>query len=196
MTKRHETALHEAAHAVVSFGLGVDFMYIVLWDDENGEVVPECAKCPSCNYYYEKNDPASDEHSQRIQDQLRCEVAISVAGEIADAIAGHSVSDQELEGDRYRSRNTACFLHCWTSDSCPYDWTKPCERADSFLAAMKTAVEQVLKRPDVWAAVQQLTDLVEHAERGRTSWEDATKLISNLGVRYESIPVSTLPPSP
>jgi hypothetical protein len=80
VNERQATAIHEAAHAVISYILGRGIMYAILFTDRDGEVVPMCSACNTCLAYYGKNNPANDAHSKLIQDDLRCDMTIAVAG--------------------------------------------------------------------------------------------------------------------
>ena len=87
---RWSTAIHEAGHAVVSYVLGRDIMHAVLFTDKWGELFPTCSVCRTCLTYYTEHDPAKDIHAKLIQDDLRCDMAIAMAGECAQlAICGN-----------------------------------------------------------------------------------------------------------
>jgi hypothetical protein len=197
-TKRAATTHHEAGHAVMSFALGLRFMYIVIWGDDDGEVIPECARCESCVEYFEKNNPTTDFHAERIQDDIRREIAVAVAGEIAEALFTNEptmINTDEVAADRCRARRCACFLHIWSgSPSCR--WTEPCAISDPFLTAMRSGVEQLLRDPKTWSAVTALATHLENASHPRTSWDDAIDVIEKSGAKFGSISVASLPPAP
>src|SRR5438105_1249043 len=112
---RWATAIHEAGHAVVSYALGRRVMHASLSDDRQGEVVPQCSVCETCVEYYEKNDPAEVAHPRRIQDDLRRDAAVALAGEVAErTICGDAHLDPaELAGDRSLCRSRASAIHLW-----------------------------------------------------------------------------------
>ncbi|SRR5216684_5368927 len=200
-TKRAATCHHEAGHAVTSFALGVKFMHIVVWDESDGEVLPECGRCTSCMHYFEKNNPANDSHAKRIQDDIRREIAVAVAGEIAEVLYSHTattINADEVEADRYRARQCACFLHMWSksSDCAGRPWTDACAISDPFLTKMRTAVERLLRDPKTWCAVTALATHLENGTHPRTSWEEAIDVIVKSGLLFESIPAASLPPAP
>jgi hypothetical protein len=200
-TKRAATCHHEAGHAVTSFALGVKFMHIVIWDESDGEVTPECGRCESCVHYFERHNPSSDSHAKRIQDDIRREIAVAVAGEIAEALfskTATTINAQEVEADRYRARQCACFLHVWSksSDCAGRPWTDRCAISDPFLTKMRAVVDQLLRDPKTWGAVTALATHLESAACPRTSWDEATDVIVKSGLLFESIPVASLPPAP
>jgi hypothetical protein len=81
---RKSTSVHEAAHAVMGHVLGVRFLSVALLDENEGEAVPECSSCDACLEYYQLHDPDQDDHSKRIQDDLRRGAAIALVGEIGE----------------------------------------------------------------------------------------------------------------
>ena len=99
---RRSTAAHEAGHAVVSYVVGRRMMHAVLFNDQYGEIAPLCSVCDTCLAYYSDNNPSNNAHSKHIQDDLRCDMAIALAGEIAQrSICGNqNIDEGEFAKDR------------------------------------------------------------------------------------------------
>jgi len=179
----------------MSFALGVKFVRIIIWDDDDGEVMPECSRCESCVAYYEKHNPKDDEHAKRIQDDIQREIAVAVAGEIAEVVFTNGsvmINPEEVEVDRRRAREWACFLHIWSNRPAPCRWSDPCDISDPFLATIRRNVEQLLREPKTWRAVSVLASHLKNSPEPCTSWSDAADLIEKNGVLFESIPLSSL----
>lgn len=211
-TKREATAHHEAGHAVVSFALGVKFSFIVLWDDENGMVVPECGNCASCERFFQKNDPREQppsanrdarrlaDHARGIRDDLRRRAAIAVAGEIAETIFtgdSASINPKEVECDRRHAREASRFLHIW-SGTCPglQQWDASCTICDPFLKEMRNRVEVILGDTTNWNAVTALAVHLKDSPLQPTDWFDTVDIVQKSGARFESVDVSSLPSLP
>jgi hypothetical protein len=210
--ERAATAHHEAGHAVISFVLGVKFMFIVMWDDKNGVVVPECGSCETCDGFFEKNDPRAEpssddranarlaDHARTIRDDLRRRVAISLAGEIAEKIftgSAEAIDPKEVECDRRKTRESARFLHCW-SGTCPglEQWDAPCTICDPFLADMSTSVDRLLRDSSTRKAFSALATHLIAAAVEPIEWWVATKLLEESGLRFGSVAVASLPMLP
>jgi hypothetical protein len=107
----------------VSYLLGVRFLHAAILDDTQGEVVPESTRCCTCTEYYERSKPSSDPHSRQIQDDLRRQAAVALAGQIAEAelARGTSVGESEVAQDRELARCRASFIHLWADAHCRRD---------------------------------------------------------------------------
>lgn len=197
---RRATAIHESGHAVVGYLLGLPLIHAALLDASQGEVVPECSLCQTCVEYYQSHDPAEDDHSRTIQDNLRRDAAVAVAGELAEAcILGrdHAVDPEELAVDREKAWNLSSAIHLWTSSSC---YAQRPSRGDScsdcrnYLDALRSAVCLIIEAQAVRSAISVLATRLDEASR-LTSGE-ITTILREQGLQRGSIGTSSLPESP
>jgi len=197
---RKSTAIHEASHAVVSFLLGVPFLSLALLGDTSGELVPESSLCQTCVAYYEQNDPSTDPHSRRIQDDLRKSAAIAVAGIIGEeGILGQVAgSTEECAIDRELASTRASAVHLWSSVSCHLGLNSSesgiCHDCESFLEALRAAVRRIINEPNVCGAVTTLASELE--TRSRMSAMEVEHLLNTNGLQKGSVLSEALPPAP
>ncbi len=164
--ERQATAIHEAAHAVISYMLGRRIMYAILFTDRDGEVVPMCSVCNSCLAYYGKNSPANDAHSKLIQDDLRCDMAIAVAGNIGQqAICGNqSIVEGDFDKDRARAKELASAIHFWKDHECWVCKYSACEICSQYDRSITEAVSKILKLEAVENSIRALAILFEQSK--------------------------------
>jgi hypothetical protein len=163
---RQATAIHEAAHAVISYMLSRRIMYAILFTDRDGEVVPMCSACNACLAYYGKNNPANDAHSKLIQDDLRCDMAIAVAGRLGQhAICGNqSMVEGDFDKDRARAKELASAIHFWKDHACwvcKYSAWEICSQYDK---SITEAVSKILKLEAVENSIRALAVLFEQSK--------------------------------
>ena len=156
---RYSTAIHEAAHAVVSYVVGRRIMHVALFNDHDGEVMPECSVCDTCMNYYQEHNPAEDPHSRQIQDNLRCDMAIAMSGEIAqrDLCEDSSINESELQQDRERAKCRAAHIHRWTN-VCWTQWGANCPFCENYIESMRLKVKQILVEPLIRDSIKELAD--------------------------------------
>ena len=164
---RHATAIHDAGHAVVSYLLGRRITYVVLSDDQHGETMTEWSLDNTNFEYYENNDPKEDPESKLIQDALRCDMAIAVAGAIAqDDLCGDStLIKSELKRDLDRANCGAALIHRGLDPPhCRYPWDQ-CQYCEDYLEKMRLTVRQMLAKPLVRYSIKALAaDKLESLE--------------------------------
>lgn len=201
MDEQFAAAVHECSHAVTAFIVGVPQIFVALTGETTGETVPECAICATCREYYWHNDPKSDGHSKMIQDDLRKDAAVAIAGEIGEAAyRGHEVAvpSGETTDDRWKVRSRAAAIHYWSSNQECYEfgqWQKmePCGPCDTFIDQLRTSIRLLLEDPSVAAATLALAKTLVHEKR--IEWERATKLLTELGLKSGPA-FAKLPPAP
>jgi hypothetical protein len=198
-SSRYGTCVHEAGHAVVSYLLGVRFLHIAVLDDAQGEVVPESSCCSTCVEYYERSRPSADPHSRQIQDDLRRQAAVAVAGEIAERelAPGSSVSEAELAQDHELVRCRASFIHFWADGRCRRDglWEidAACSHCDAFLKPLRSVVDATFKNPKISAEVIRLAGRLD--VRGHLCWDEVADLLE-AHLQCGSLSVDALPSAP
>ena len=167
--------------------------------DARGEVVPESTSCPTCIEYYERSNPSTDGHSRAIQDDLRRQAAVAVAGEIAESELGPGtiVGESELAQDREQARCRASFIHLWADGRCrrygSWESEATCSLCDAFLSSLRAVVKSELLKPIVSAQVARLAALLE--ARGRLHWDEVVDFL-NGHLDHGSLHVDTLPAAP
>ena len=198
-SSRTGTCVHEAGHAVISYLLGVRFLHLEVMSDARGEVVPESASCSTCIEYYERSNPSIDDHSRAIQDDLRRQAAVIVAGEIAESELGPGtmVGESELAQDREKARCRASFIHLWLDGRCrrvgSWEPEATCSLCDAFLSSLRAVVKSELLKPIVSAQVGRLAELL--GERSRLDWDEVLDLLKGHLDRG-SLHVDALPAAP
>lgn len=197
--RRVGTCIHEAAHAVISYLLGDEFIHVAVVGDSNGEVMPENSRCRTCLNYYERHDPSNDPHSRRIQDDLRRSAAIAVAGEIADTLlpGGLAATPTELTRDRRIARSRASAVHMWKDHACYLSFDPngdgECEDCRAFLASVQKVVHGIMNGPDVSNAILALAQQLE--SRSRLSGSEVREFLQARGLRPGAA-APKLPPAP
>lgn len=161
---RHSTAIHEAAHAVISYVLGRRVMFAVLLTDKWGETMPMCSVCDICLAYYGKNNPANNAHSKDIQNDLCCDMAIALAGEIAqrDICLNQDVDEREFERDRSLAREKASAIHFWSDCVCWRVKYEACQICQDYSDLMTQAVEKIVAQQHIKDAIHALAELLEN----------------------------------
>jgi hypothetical protein len=179
---RQSTGVHEAGHAVVSYVVGRRMMHAVLLNHQCGEFMPLCSACDTCVEYYNENDPARSTHSKLIQDNLRCDMAISTAGEIAQrAICGNGDFDEhDFEKDRSRARELSSKIHQWIDPNCWREWgatTCPSCKAygDSITQAVSEIVAKQHIKDSIQAIAEELEKLNDNVRMNRSGIEEILK---------------------
>lgn len=194
---RYCTAVHEAGHAVVSFALGRRVMHAVLFNDRVGEVMPLCSVCETCLSYYKKNDPAKDCHSKQIQDDLRKDIAIATAGEIAQRIicGNAEIDDRELTQDYEFARCRASYIH-YRHSPCLAWKDSPCPACERYLESMKRAVQQIILQPSIKSSIEALAEKLKPlANHERMYEKEISELLEKMGLTKGSV-FDPLPPPP
>ena len=180
--ERHSTAIHEAGHAVVSFMVGRRILYAVMINDDCGEVVPLCSVCDTCLAYYSSSNPANDAHSKQIQDDLRCDMAIAMAGEFTQrSLCGNQgVDEADFAKDRSRAGELASAIHLWKDDAVCWQYKySACQICSTYRQLMTLTVSNMVASKDVKDCVKALGEVFENtpnSERiGGTRIEDWLK---------------------
>jgi hypothetical protein len=195
---RMATAIHESGHAVVSYLLGVPILHIALLSEIRGEMVPGCAWCPMCIDYYCSHNPSEDEHSRSIQNILRCQAAIAVAGEIAERrLCGddHEINPDDLAQDRYKACQHASAIHYHYDNRCFVDqhWNEElCSTCGQYLKEMRASVEVIIKKRNIRKAIRSLA--VHLYEGGRIEGDRVWSLLYERRASY--VQVGELPEAP
>lgn len=200
-SKRQGTAIHEAAHAVLSCLLDVPLLHLAILDDTHGEAVPECSLCQTCLDYYHQHDPAEDPHSRTIQDDLRRRTAIAVAGEICEECllpGGLESTEEELLQDRQLARSRVAAILLRSGDRCyslgTWDTDVSCATCDAFLNSLRVVVRQLVKEPVVSGAIAALAQHLEtHA---RMSGDEVRRFLHARNLQPGSVSVDSLPAVP
>lgn len=154
---RRSTAVHEAGHAVVSYVVGRRMMHALLFDDLCGEIMPLCSVCDTCVEYYNENDPANSTHSKLIQDDLRCDMAIAIAEEIAQrAICGNGdINEYDFEKDRSRARELSSKIHRWIDPKCWRQWVATtCPFCKAWGDSITQAVSEIVAKQHIRNSIQ------------------------------------------
>jgi hypothetical protein len=129
--------------------LGVSSSYTAVLSDTDGEVAPANPVSDALVEHYEHCNPSTDARSKQIQDDLRREAAIAVAGEIAERklTSGTAVAETELLRDRELARCRASFVHFWIDHACRRDnrWDSDtgCRFCETFLHCLRSVVNDV-----------------------------------------------------
>lgn len=196
---RHSTAIHEAGHAVTAYAVGRRLMFAVLIDERQGEVMPQCSTCDLCFDYYQRNNPAEDKHSLRIQDELRRDSAVAMAGEIAEfQICGDRYIDlEEVKSDRFKTRQRASMIHLWLGGECFHSgrWaaSESCEACNAYLELLKHAIDRLVALPQIRNCIEGLARALEDSEKGKRICEREIESILQRhelrpGFFFESLP--------
>lgn len=149
--------------------------------------------------YYERLNPTDDPHSRAIQDDLRRQAAIAVAGEIAEGLLGHGscVAESEVAQDRELARCRASFIHFWSESRCRAEgqWESgvACPHCDDFLGRLRSVVEAQLLNSTVSRQVVGLATVLD--ERNRLDWGEVTGLVKG-DLAFGSLHVDALPSAP
>jgi hypothetical protein len=162
--------------------LGLPIMRVDLWTMHTGEVIPECFSCGTCNEYYESCANPKDAHLLRIQERLRFEAAIAVAGEIAEIVhfgKEHEVNADELALDRRIAKERAGSIHLFRR------WCEgtPCSECDSYLESLRGAITQIIGQPDVHSAIAALANRL--TEKNRLMGCEVEKFLGEIGLKAE-----------
>jgi len=196
---RRSTAIHEAGHVVVSYALGRRVMRAVLTDDRKGEVVQLCSACDTCNDYYSDRNPATDSHSKLIQDDLRCDMAIAMAGEIAErTMCGDCYIDEhELRQDSEFSRCRASAIHRWIDLRCWrerwWEFPLPCRDCEAYLKVMKQAVQKIIADPLIKSCIEKVASQLENCQQ--IDEKQIDELLNKEGLRKRAA-LGLLPVAP
>jgi len=161
---RRSTAIHEAGHAVVSYVVGRRMMHAVLFNDQYGEIMPLCSVCDTCLAYYSDNNASNNAHSKHIQDDLRCDMAIALAGEIAQrAICGnHNIDEGDFAKDRSLAKEKASAIHLWQDRICWRVKYSACQICSDYRDLMTRAVEEMVAPQHIKDSIQALAELLEN----------------------------------
>lgn len=142
--------------------------------------MPQSSVCETCVNYYKKNDPATDRHSKDIQDDFRKEIAIALAGEVVQrAICGDdSVVELDFQQDYELARCRAPYIH-YRNTACQASQDFQCSACERYIDSMKEAVKQIVSRPDIKTAIENLAELLEsrknHDRMGESSIDQTLK---------------------
>jgi hypothetical protein len=165
---RRSTAIHEAGHAVIGYALGRRLMRAVVFSDTTGEVLTQCSACETCKVYYYWHDPAKDPHSKRIQDDYRCDMAIAMAGGIAERAfcEDNRTNDKgELRRDEELTWSRAQAIHRWAQPDCWGSPEVPCQACEPYIALMKPAVEKIVGTPLIERCIRELGRELENCQQ-------------------------------
>jgi Peptidase M50B-like len=161
---RHATAIHEAGHAVVCYLLGGRVIKVLLRDDRQGWTETDSTFCEDDLNYYRQHNSEDDLRSSKIQDGLLRDIAIAVAGKIAQGnLCGDStLIESELEQDLKRARCGAANVHRrldghggLASSGC-YFPKGQCSFCEGLLVKIRSAVKAMLARSLVTDAILNL----------------------------------------
>jgi hypothetical protein len=176
-------------------------LHLSLLDDSHGELVPECSWCERCFDYYRANDPRDDDHAKVIQDDMRCDAAVAVAGEVAETYFrgdANPVDPAEQEEDRRKARNRASAIHLWKAAECCASgkWAtgERCVDCDSYLAALRATVASLITTPRTWDVLQAFAE--ELSEKNRIEWDEVSVSLRRHGLVAGCLSVDLLPPAP
>lgn len=205
ISEMQATAIHEAAHAVVSHALGVRFDYVVVNSAREGVMMPFYSPCPLCGHtvpefqscepcfeHYGRHRPTHDPRSAAVERFYREEAAIAVAGELAELnlSGGHILSTtEEIEWDRARVLTRASLRHLWLAGTTCVNYCSapvPCEYCDRASAELSASVARWLS-DQLWPGVLITANLLEGGER-RTGAEVGDALAgANISFAHCSI---------
>ncbi len=144
---------------MVSYLLGCAIVHVVLFSDKQGETTTESQFSDASLDYHAKNDPRKDAPSKSIQDQLRCDIAIAVAGKIAqcDVFGDNHPDESELEKDRNRANSGVAHIHRALDPDCCYVWDQTrCQFCRNYLESMRTTVKHILTKPLIRDSIKAL----------------------------------------
>jgi len=195
---RHSTAIHEAGHAVVSYVLGRRVMHAVLFDDRRGEVMPECAACDTCISYYKSfKEPVDAMHWKHIEDDLRRDIAIAIAGEIAETeICGdHYIDEGELRQDRALSQCRVSLIHYRRERKCLWEvFKESCRVCDDYLTLMREKM-QIIRQPPIRTAIEEFAEQLEQRENHQQMDEKTIDRFLEAGGLTQGSAFDSLPES-
>jgi hypothetical protein len=195
--ERRSTGVHEAGHAVVSYVLGRRIMHVLLFTDKRGETVPMCSVCDICLAYYSDNNPSNNAHPKHIQDGLRCDMAIALAGEIAQrAICGNqNIDEREFAKDRALAKEKASAIHLWRDRVCWQFKYSACQICHDYHGLMTRAAEKMVAlryiKDSIQALAEELEKLKDDVRMDRSRIEQILKA-SGL---TEGSEIGSLPPA-
>ena len=156
------TCIHESGHAVVGYLLDAGLSHMAVRDDSTGEVFPECSVCRRCARYYELHNPAQDQYSKEIQDDLRRSAAIALAGELAESSLtdGVSATEAELVQDRYLVRSRAAAVNLWKNCGCysRQSYEGKCPECNALIASLRVSVGRIINNSRVSDAIVALAN--------------------------------------
>lgn len=117
--------------------------------------------------YYKEHNSKVDPHSRRIQDDLRCDVAIAVAGAIAqlDLCGVSTLIESECDRDVKRANCGAAHIHRGLNPPHRrFPWDR-CQFCEAYLEKTRSTVKQMLAEPLVRASIKALAaDKLESLE--------------------------------
>lgn len=187
---RHCTAIHEAAHAVLSYLLGKRVMYVVIFDNWRGEVMPQCSACDTCGHYYKSEDPTDTIHWKRIEDDLRRDIAVALAGEIATTeVCGYESTDRnELRQDRYLSKCRASVIHYRRDKKClRVAFNETCRACEDYIARTASSVKQIILQPSIRGCVEGFAEQLQQLKNDkRMSEKDVNQFFGKRGLAHGS----------
>lgn len=171
------TAVHEAAHALMSHLLAMPFAEVKILGARDGEVVPTCvfcgatgdAVCEACHEPYLHNDPRVHQHSREIEDALWRSAAVAVAGQIGEecVIGRCEATSLELNQDDETARKRSCLLHLRIDGTCYRDglWKTAgaCGTCTALLERVRRMVRAELSKEVHLAAARRLASELRHS---------------------------------
>lgn len=174
-------------------------LHVAVLDPVHGEVVPECSLCRTCIGYYQSHDPAEHDHSRSVQDDLRRDAVVAVAGEIAERLIfgdGHTIDPAALAMDHEKALSRASAIHLWADSACfngllGAGWCSDCS---DYLAALRQAVGRILEVPGVRPAISVVAARLEGSSR--LTGDEIAHILQGQGLTPGSVSVNWLPEAP
>jgi hypothetical protein len=204
------TAIHEAAHAIISHLVGETFVFVEVTDAQSGLMQPHHSPCPVCGAsvqearacsacleHYEKNNPVHDGHSEQISRAYRIEAAVAAAGEIAEREFNGGellANEEEVEWDRDRVATRASLRHLWSHDACSRYCGSESECLTCVTSAdeLRTNVRSLLLESLIWKAVTELAEQLLTTQR--MSGDDVVTFLKARGIGFGSTSIDILWP--
>jgi len=187
---RYVTAVHEAGHAVISHLLGRPISHAILYDDQKGEVVPNCSHTDDEVKHYIKENPEMDNRSRRIQQEIRCDCGIAVSGLISEEMicGATQINTQEFQRDQELSRSKAAFLHLWTFGACCNTGDgrggDGCSVCNEYLKNLRKLVKKIISKPTIRDAIEKLAQRLK--DLGKMNGEEIKDFLNKPGVAFGS----------
>ena len=182
---------------MVSYVVGRRMMHAVLFNDQYGEIMPLCSVCDTCLAYYSDNNPSNNAHSKHIQDDLRCDMAIALAGEIAQrAICGNQhIDERDFAKDRSLAKEKASAIHLWRDRLCWQVKYSACPICRDYHGSMTKAVEKMVELQDIKDSIQAFADELEKLEDNVRMNRPKIEQILKASGLIEGSEIGSLPPT-
>ena len=167
----------------------------MIFDDWRGEVMPLCSACDTCGRYYKSKAPADVSHWKQIEDDLRRDIAVAIAGEIATTeICGYeSLDKNELLQDHDLSICRASVIHYRKDKRCLRFLNETCRVCEDYIMLTTNSVRRMILQPTIRTCIEELAARLEqrnnHQRMGEKEMNEFfDKRNFTRGSAFDSIP--------